>query len=130
MHTSYGQMSPLQVIANILWSVLFGWYVPYDDLTASLSQSHLSRLHSARLLLPHTTAVTLPTSLDTSPHNRPLRPSLPRRTHPHHRELFLASLVSAVFLACTIVGIPFALQHLKLMRVCLAPFGLAVTKPK
>mmetsp|Transcript_10629 Transcript_10629/g.28218 ORF Transcript_10629/g.28218 Transcript_10629/m.28218 type:complete len:108 (-) Transcript_10629:447-770(-) len=70
MHTSYGQMSPLQVIANILWSVLFGW------------------------------------------------------------ELFLASLVSAVFLACTIVGIPFALQHLKLMRVCLAPFGLAVTKPK
>ena len=63
-------MSLVQIIANITWSVLFGW------------------------------------------------------------ELFLASLASALFLACTIIGIPFALQHVKLMQVCLAPFGLTVEKAK
>jgi len=35
---------------------------------------------------------TPPTSLDTSPHNRPLRPSLPRRTHPQGALSGIASL--------------------------------------
>lgn len=32
-------------------------------------------------------------------------------------------LVWAFFLAITIIGIPFAKQHLKLMELCFAPFG-------
>lgn len=35
-------------------------------------------------------------------------------------------LVCALFLAITIIGIPFAKQHLKLMELCFAPFGKEV----
>ncbi len=35
----------------------------------------------------------------------------------------LAHLSSAIFLALTIVGIPFALQHLKMVPLALLPFG-------
>jgi uncharacterized membrane protein YccF (DUF307 family) len=37
--------------------------------------------------------------------------------------LALAHLVLALLLAITIIGIPFALQHLKLARLSLMPFG-------
>lgn len=64
--------SPLRVVFNILWLVLFGW------------------------------------------------------------EIALAHLASAALLAITIVGIPFALQHVKLIPLALFPFGRdlrAVTAP-
>ena len=41
-------------------------------------------------------------------------------------ELALANLISALFLTVTIVGIPFALQALKLAMLSLMPFGKEV----
>ena len=41
-------------------------------------------------------------------------------------ELALANLVSAILLTVTIVGIPFALQALKLAMLSLMPFGKEV----
>ncbi len=38
-------------------------------------------------------------------------------------EIAIAHLVAAVFLAITILGIPFALQHVKLIPLALLPFG-------
>ncbi|MCP4895568.1 MAG: YccF domain-containing protein [bacterium] len=38
-------------------------------------------------------------------------------------EIALAHLVSALILAITIIGIPFAKQHLKLVPIALLPFG-------
>ena len=38
-------------------------------------------------------------------------------------EIAVAHLVSAVFLAITIIGIPFAIQHIKLIPLALFPFG-------
>jgi uncharacterized membrane protein YccF (DUF307 family) len=55
--------SPLRVVFNIIWLVLFGW------------------------------------------------------------EIALAHLVHALVLAVTIIGIPFALQHIKLIPLALFPFG-------
>jgi uncharacterized membrane protein YccF (DUF307 family) len=55
--------SPLRVVFNIIWLVLFGW------------------------------------------------------------ELALTHLVHAIVLAVTIIGIPFALQHIKLIPLALFPFG-------
>ncbi|WP_255429504.1 YccF domain-containing protein [Corallococcus exiguus] len=37
--------------------------------------------------------------------------------------IFLTNVVIGVSLALTIIGIPFALQHLKLGMVAFAPFG-------
>jgi len=55
--------SPLRIIFNIIWLVLFGW------------------------------------------------------------EIALAHLVSALVLTITIIGIPFAIQHIKLIPLALLPFG-------
>ncbi|MEM6456545.1 MAG: YccF domain-containing protein [Acidobacteriota bacterium] len=41
----------------------------------------------------------------------------------------LTHLVHAFFLAITIIGIPFALQHIKLVPMSLLPFGRALRKP-
>ena len=41
-------------------------------------------------------------------------------------ELCIANLVSALFLCITIVGIPFAVQSLKLAKLSLMPFGKKV----
>lgn len=41
--------------------------------------------------------------------------------------IFLSHLTLALALAVTIVGIPFAYQHLKLAMLALAPFGVKVT---
>ena len=38
-------------------------------------------------------------------------------------EIALAHLVSALVLAITIIGIPFAIQHIKLIPLALLPFG-------
>ena len=38
-------------------------------------------------------------------------------------EIALAHVASALVLAITIIGIPFALQHLKLVPMALLPFG-------
>ena len=38
-------------------------------------------------------------------------------------EIALAHLMSAVILAITIIGIPFAVQHIKLIPLALLPFG-------
>jgi uncharacterized membrane protein YccF (DUF307 family) len=40
--------------------------------------------------------------------------------------LALGHLVLALFLAITIIGIPFAIQHLKLARLSLTPYGKAI----
>jgi len=58
--------SPLRLILNVIWLVLFGW------------------------------------------------------------EIALAHAMSALILAITIIGIPFALQHLKLIPLALLPFGRAL----
>lgn len=42
-------------------------------------------------------------------------------------ELALANLISALLFAVTIVGIPFALQSLKMARLALWPFGAHIT---
>ena len=42
--------------------------------------------------------------------------------------LALHHLVLAFALACTIIGIPFALQHLKLAMISLAPVGTSVVE--
>lgn len=39
-------------------------------------------------------------------------------------EIAIIHLTSAAFLAVTIVGIPFALQHIKLIPLALFPFGM------
>ena len=41
-------------------------------------------------------------------------------------ELCIANLVSALFLCITVVGIPFAVQSLKLAKLSLMPFGKKV----
>src|SRR6056297_1153155 len=41
-------------------------------------------------------------------------------------ELALANLISAFFFAITIIGIPFAKQNLKLVKLSLVPFGRKV----
>ena len=41
-------------------------------------------------------------------------------------EMALANLISAFFMAITIVGIPFAVQALKIARLSLMPFGARV----
>ena len=38
-------------------------------------------------------------------------------------ELCLANLISALFLCITIIGIPFAMQSLKMAKLSLMPFG-------
>ena len=43
-------------------------------------------------------------------------------------ELFLAHVVAACFLAITIIGIPFAKQHVKLAKLALVPFGARIYK--
>ncbi|GFH41677.1 hypothetical protein Hs30E_02280 [Lactococcus hodotermopsidis] len=43
-------------------------------------------------------------------------------------ELAITHLVSAFCLAITIVGIPFAVQQLKMVGICLAPFGKIVVR--
>lgn len=43
--------------------------------------------------------------------------------------IFLSHLVLALGLAVTIIGIPFALQHVKLAMLALAPFGKLVREP-
>jgi uncharacterized membrane protein YccF (DUF307 family) len=40
--------------------------------------------------------------------------------------IFLSHVSLAISLALTIIGIPFAVQHLKLAMLGLAPFGLTV----
>lgn len=40
--------------------------------------------------------------------------------------IFLSHVVLAVSLAVTIIGIPFAIQHIKLAMLALAPFGVRV----
>ena len=42
-------------------------------------------------------------------------------------ELALIHLFLALFFAITIVGIPFAVQHLKMTRLAILPFGFRVT---
>lgn len=44
-------------------------------------------------------------------------------------EIALAHLISAGVCAVTIIGIPFALQHLKLIMVALFPFGMGLKEP-
>jgi len=44
-------------------------------------------------------------------------------------EIAIAHLFHAGFLAITIIGIPFALQHVKLIPLSLFPFGRALRKP-
>jgi uncharacterized membrane protein YccF (DUF307 family) len=39
----------------------------------------------------------------------------------------LSHVVLAVLLALTIIGLPFAIQHLKLARLAFTPFGLEIT---
>lgn len=41
-------------------------------------------------------------------------------------ELCIANLISALFLCITIVGIPFAMQSLKMAKLSLMPFGKEV----
>lgn len=41
-------------------------------------------------------------------------------------ELFLAHLLSALFLAITIIGLPFASQQLKFAKLALSPFGAEI----
>lgn len=41
-------------------------------------------------------------------------------------ELCIAHLVSAALCAITVIGIPFAVQHLKLARLALIPFGAEI----
>lgn len=43
-------------------------------------------------------------------------------------ELCLAHLAAACMLAITIVGIPFAMQHVKLAKLALVPFGARIYK--
>lgn len=43
-------------------------------------------------------------------------------------ELALAHLASAIFLAITIIGLPFAVQQLKMVGICLAPFGKVIVR--
>jgi len=42
-------------------------------------------------------------------------------------ELALIHLFLALFFAITIIGIPFAVQHLKMTRLAILPFGFRVT---
>jgi len=42
--------------------------------------------------------------------------------------IFLSHLALGISLAATIIGIPFAYQHLKLGMLALAPFGVTVTQ--
>jgi uncharacterized membrane protein YccF (DUF307 family) len=42
--------------------------------------------------------------------------------------IFLSHLALALSLAITLIGIPFAFQHLKLAVLALAPFGVRVTE--
>jgi len=42
-------------------------------------------------------------------------------------ELALIHLFLALFFAITIIGIPFALQHLKMTRLAILPFGFRIT---
>jgi len=62
--------SPLRVIFNVIWLILFGW------------------------------------------------------------EIAIVHLVFAAILALTIVGIPFAMQHIKLIPLSLLPFGRDLTRPQ
>ncbi len=43
-------------------------------------------------------------------------------------EIALAHLVHAALLAITIIGIPFALQHLKLIPIALLPLGRSLRR--
>lgn len=43
-------------------------------------------------------------------------------------ELALANLISAAFFAVTVVGIPFAVQSIKLAQLSLMPFGAVVVR--
>lgn len=45
-------------------------------------------------------------------------------------EIAVAHLTSALFLAITIVGLPFAKQHIKLVPLALFPFGRALEKAR
>lgn len=40
--------------------------------------------------------------------------------------LALESLICGVFLCCTIIGIPFGLQHFKIAKLALMPFGARI----
>ncbi len=42
-------------------------------------------------------------------------------------ELAITHAVFAVILCCTIIGIPFGMQHFKLAKLALLPFGAQIT---
>lgn len=44
-------------------------------------------------------------------------------------ELALIHLFLALFFAITIIGIPFSVQHLKMTRLAILPFGFRVVEP-
>lgn len=44
--------------------------------------------------------------------------------------IFLSNLALAISLALTIIGIPFAYQHVKLGMLALAPFGVVITRSR
>ena len=41
-------------------------------------------------------------------------------------ELAVAHVIFGIFLCCTIIGIPFGLQHFKLAKLALLPFGAEI----
>ena len=45
-------------------------------------------------------------------------------------EIAIAHLVHAAFLAITVIGIPFAVQHVKLVPLSLLPFGRTLIAPR
>jgi uncharacterized membrane protein YccF (DUF307 family) len=45
-------------------------------------------------------------------------------------ELALIHLFLAAFFAITIIGLPFAAQHLKMTRLAILPFGFRVVEPR
>jgi len=125
--------APGRFLGNTLWFVLGGWTALGYYLVGAFLCLTIVGIPAGKQIIKIGRVAALPFGLEVQP--SPLSGVLCTLGNVLWAvcfgwEMFLAHLASAVACAATIVGIPFAMQHVKLMAVCLVPFGCAVVHPR
>jgi len=118
----------VSTLGNILWFIFFGlWTALYYLVTGALLCLTIVGIPFGMQCFRYASAVLAPFGTEVV--------QVPSESGPLRMifnviwiflfgwELALAHLASALACAITIIGIPFALQHVKLVPVALLPFG-------
>ena len=117
-------------LGNSVWFLSGGWAALWYYFVGILCCVTVVGIPAGRQLFKLARVSSMPFGLDVSPN--PF--STPFNTIANvvwaacfGWELFLGQVFAGVICALTIVGIPFAKQHLKLMTVSLCPFGCVIS---